>query len=181
MWGKDFSYFHDLWKDIRHLLLFNTLQANPDGLTYYGLKKMGGDSIPSSKIYRMMNVLFEQGLLTRIEEQREQGRPRYKFFISELGRNYFTNLKESLLEQMEFIQKKIPEIQKFDGKTFVDCASFHIWQDPIACSMHNDISIKHKLEFMNQMESRLLKKLESIRKHKTKLEKLIEKEKSISK
>lgn len=181
MWGKDFSYFHDLWKDIRLLLLFNTLKANPEGLTYYGLKKMGGETIPSSKIYRMMNALFEQGLLTRNEEQSEQGRPRYKFFISELGQNYFENLKKSLLNQIEFIQKKIPEIQKYNGKTFVDCASFHIWQDPIACSLHNDISIKHKLEFITQMESKLLKKLESIRKHKVKLEKIIEKDNSISK
>ena len=180
MWGKDFSYFHDLWKDVRLLLLFNTLQANTDGLTYYDLKKIGKDTIPTSKIYRMMNNLFEQGLLTRIEEQSEQGRPRYKFFISELGQSYFMNLKESLLNQFEFIQKKIPGTQKFEGKKFIDCASFHIWQDPITSSLHNDISIKQKLEFITQMESKLLEKLEFIRKRKAKLEQLFEKDNKIA-
>lgn len=180
MWGKDFSYFHDLWKDIRLLLLFNTLQSNPDGLTYYDLKKIGKDTIPTSKIYRMMNNLFEQGLLTRIEEKNEQGRPKYKFFISELGQNYFINLKETLLNQFEFISQKIPEVQKFDGQKFIDCASFHIWQDPITNSLHNDISIKHQLEFITQMEVKLLEKLEFIRKRKTKLENLFEKDKKIA-
>ena len=180
MWGKDFSYFNDLWKDIRLLLIFNTLQAHPDGLTYYDLKKIGKDTIPTSKIYRMMNNLFEQGLLTRIEEQSEQGRPKYKFFISELGQNYFLNLKKALLNQFEFIKHKIPDGQNIDGKKFIDCASFHIWQDPIAKSLHNDISIKHKLEFITEMESKLLEKLEFIRKRKAKLEKLFEKDNKIA-
>lgn len=180
MWGKDFSYYQDLWKDIRLLLIFNTLQSNPDGLTYYDLKKIGKETIPTSKIYRMMNNLFEQGLLTRIEEHSEQGRPKYKFFISELGQNYFKNLKEALLNQFEFIKQKIPDGQNFDSQKFIDCASFHIWQDPITKSLHNDISIKHKLEFITQMESKLLEKLEFIRKRKAKLEKLFEKDNKIA-
>ncbi|QEE15738.1 hypothetical protein DSAG12_01565 [Promethearchaeum syntrophicum] len=176
MWGKDFSYFHDLWKDIRLLLVFNTLKANPDGLTYYDLKKIGKDTIPTSKIYRMMNNLFVQGLLTRNEEQNDQGRPRYKFFISDLGQNYYINLKEALLNQFEYVRQKMPEVQKFDGKKFIDCASFHLWQDPITNPLKSDISIKQKLEFITQMESKLQEKLEFIRKRKVKLEKLIEKD-----
>ena len=180
MWGKDFSYFHDLWKDIRLLLVFNTLKVSPDGLTYYDLKKIGKDTIPTSKIYRMMTNLFEQGLLTRIEEQSEQGRPRYKFFISEIGQNYYINLKEALLNQFEFLRQKMPEGPKFNGKKFVDCASFHLWQDPITNPLENDLSIKQKLEFITQMESKLLEKLEFIRRRKAKLEKLIEKDNKIA-
>lgn len=183
MWGKNLFYFHDIWKDVRLLILFNTLKASPEGLTYYDLQKFGKERLNPTAIYRMMNNLYEQKYLKRIEEQNEQGRPKYKFFISEKGEEHAKFLKKSIMQNFEFIKESIPkdENQEFDMDKLIDSATFHIWREPISTCLHQNISNEEKMEFFVQLESKLLEKLESIRKHKHKLEKTIEKEKSISK
>ena len=181
LWGKNLSYFHDIWKDIRLLLLFNTLKASPEGLTYYDLQKFGKDRLNPTKIYRMMNHLYEEKLLLRVEEQNEQGRPKYKFFISKKGEEYAKYLKESLLQNFEFIKQRIPsdKNQDFDINQLIDSATFHIWQDPVSTCLHQNISNKEKLEFFNQLESKLIKQLKHVQKHKKKLQKQIEKEEKL--
>ncbi|MHA1511130.1 MAG: hypothetical protein ACTSRX_05355, partial [Promethearchaeota archaeon] len=132
---------------------------------------------------RMMNHLYEQKYLKRIEEQNEQGRPKYKFFISEKGEEHAKFLKKSILQNFEFIKESIPkdENQEFDMDKLIDSATFDIWREPMSACLHQNISNEEKLDFFVQLESKLLEKLQDIRKHKKKLEKTIEKEKLISK
>ena len=131
----------------------------------------------------MMNHLYEQKYLKRIEEQNEQGRPKYKFFISEKGEEHAKFLKKSIMQNFEFIKKSIPkdENQEFNIDKLIDSATFDIWREPMSACLHQNIPNEEKLDFFVQLESKLLEKLEDIRKHKHKLEKTIEKEKSISK
>jgi len=178
LWGKNLFYFHDIWKDIRLLILFNTLKASPEGLTYYDLQKFGKERLNPTKIYRMMNHLYEQKYLRRVEELNVQGRPKYKFFISEKGEEHAKFLKKSLLQNFEFIKERIPkdENEEFDINKLIDSATFHIWRDPVSVCLHQNISDEEKLEFFIKVESKLLEKLESIQKHKAKLDKKMEKD-----
>ena len=78
---RSIPFFHEMFKNLVQLILLNTIQEHPDGITLYDLKKIG--HLPHSKIYRMMKKLEEKQYLIVTEEKNETGRTKFIHFISE--------------------------------------------------------------------------------------------------
>ena len=176
MWPKNFKFFREFMDDLRMIFMFNTIKNYPKGLTYYDLQKYG--NIPHSKIYRMMKLLEENGLLIKKEDSSQDiGRPKHLYFLSRQGEKSLEELRAKLGEFFEFIKLRFPEIDSdFDHKTFLNEATFNVWASPVEYIMQKEISDYEKLAALSEMESDIIGLLEQIQREKDKLERKFQKE-----
>ncbi|MCF2139773.1 MAG: hypothetical protein K9W44_06945 [Candidatus Lokiarchaeota archaeon] len=139
----------EIFSKLRLLLLFNTIEQNSNGITFYELKQY--NHIPHSRIYREMNRLCEHGYLRREETQNELGRPKYLFFLSKKGLQEKERISADLQKILVFLKEKFPEDGNLDVESFLCNASLSMWQDPIQNILKSDKSYQKKKAILERM------------------------------
>ena len=172
---RSIPFFHEMFKNLIQLVLLNTIQEHPDGITLYDLKKIG--HLPHSKLYRMMKKLEEKQFLIVTEEKNETGRPKFIHFISEEGIKYQNSLKSKLSAIFEDIKNTYNKYEDFDTHNFLEKTTFNMWKDPIGRCMDQDVSNQEKLKHLTHIEEETINYLNQIKKNRKKLEKQIQQEK----
>lgn len=167
MWTGQFKNFREFADEFRDLFLFNTLKEN-GSLTCYDLQKFG--NINPSKTYRKMKYLEKLGLLKSESEERSIGRPKIKYFITELGEEKREKIRRNVFKYFKFLKENSIIETDFDIPSFLD-KTFNLWTEPVERILHSDISISGKIKALAEVEGDLLDLLAKVRKEKAKLDK----------
>ncbi len=160
------------FQDITQLILYNTIKIRKDGMTYYDLKQFA--NIPSSKIYRMMKKLSEEGFL-RVEEKMESGRPKHVYFLTKLGEKKKIEIEERL--KILFNAIKESHGTEINYEDFFK-STFESWKSPLEHILHSDLSLEEKLEKLKKHEEHYKEVLIKLKKARIKLEKQKEEQKN---
>ncbi|MEJ2276694.1 MAG: helix-turn-helix transcriptional regulator [Candidatus Lokiarchaeota archaeon] len=105
------------------LILLNTMENYPDGMTYYDLQQFG--NVPHSKIYRIMKKMEQEGYL-RKEEIVEIGRPKHLYFTTEKGLKYKESIRQEVRRYLKFA--RIRQLQPdFDYENKILRATLEVW------------------------------------------------------
>jgi len=170
MWhhGIQAGNFFEFWKKIQHLLVLNTFDQNPKGLTLYDLKKIG--HIPHSKIYRLMNKLESEGILQKIEQKGETGIPKYIFSLTDKGNREVSELRLSLQTELENLKPSLPE-SSYNLDELLNKGNLGVFKDPIERILCKDIQNVEKIELLTDLEDHLQEMVQKIHdtKHKLKI------------
>jgi DNA-binding PadR family transcriptional regulator len=174
MWhhGIQAGNLFGLWKKIQHLLVLNTFDQNPDGLTLYDLKKIG--HIPHSKIYRLMNKLESEGILQKMEQKGETGRPKYIFSLTDKGKGKLGELRSYLQTELENLKQSMPEsspLRAYDLDELLNKGNLGVFKDPIERILCKDIPNIEKIEHLTDLEEHFQEMIQKIHdtKHKLKI------------
>jgi len=152
-----------LWKKVQHLLVLNTFEQNPAGLTLYDLKKIG--HIPHSKIYRLMNKLESDGILQKVEQKGETGRPKFIFSLTEQGKSNLLSLRVILQREFDnFRQDLSPKypLLAYNVEDLLEKGNLGVFKDPVERILCKDLPNSEKLELLADFEIHLQEMLQKI-------------------
>ena len=158
MWhhGIQAGNLFELWKKIQHLLVLNTFEQNPEGLTLYDLKKIG--HIPHSKIYRLMNKLESEGILQKREQKGETGRPKFIFSLTDKGKSELSELRANLQKELADLKKSMPEsspLRAYSLDELLNKGNLGVFKDPVERILCKDIPNVEKIGLLSTLESDL--------------------------
>jgi DNA-binding PadR family transcriptional regulator len=117
-----------------------------------------------------MKSLEQSGLLKSEPEERSTGRPKIKYFITELGENKLIEIRQDVEKYFKFLKENSIIETDFDIPSFLE-KTFNLWTEPVERIIYSDISITGKIKALSEVEDDLLDLLAKVRKEKSKLKK----------
>jgi len=163
MWPQEFTIFESFAEKLHQLLLLNTIKQCSDGLAFSDFKEMGCQA--PSRVYRCLKKLEEDGYLASQATIQSSGRPKQPFILTPTGIQKLQELKESLRQNLEWIQTRFSEkTQEMNVGEFLEKGSFHHLGMPIDYILQNtSIPFEQKRIILTEMEKMLSAKLVKIR------------------
>nr|MDO8109146.1 helix-turn-helix transcriptional regulator [Candidatus Sigynarchaeota archaeon] len=162
-----FPFFDALSKRFFELLLLNTIkkrETESGGMTYTDLQKV--EHLPHIKVYRILKRMEEDGLLEKKEERIELGRPRQLYSLSTKGEEQLKELKAHLLSFFDIIRRSFPDAlyESFDAQKFLEEGTFDTFCEPPRIERDEKIPPEERLEFLEDIEKHMKKRLEQVKK-----------------
>jgi DNA-binding PadR family transcriptional regulator len=117
-----------------------------------------------------MKSLEQLGLLKSEPEERSTGRPKIKYFITELGEKRRFEIRQDVEKYFKFLKENSIIETDFDIPSFLE-KTFNLWTEPVERIIDSDISISGKIKALSEVEDDLLDLLAKVRKEKSKLNK----------
>jgi DNA-binding PadR family transcriptional regulator len=154
-------------ENLHQFLVLNTIKQAADGLSFSELKTMNAAN-PPSFLYRELRKLVDENYLeqTGIQDQRERegGRPKQRFTLTETGKQRLESLQGSLRSVLEGITRLLPNDQDIDVGEFLEFGTFQGQVNPIDHLLQrNDRSTDEKLKILGEIEAAITAQLAKVR------------------
>ncbi|MFX0101729.1 MAG: helix-turn-helix transcriptional regulator [Candidatus Hodarchaeota archaeon] len=163
-------------------MLLNTIKEKESegGLTFVELQQ-DAQHVPSTRIYRLIKKMHEDGLLDRKEEEESERRPKYFYTLTKLGNDELEALKDridSLLKEVKLnfprwldahLSRAICQHGCIKGERHNPV--LHIIQEVMKRPLSNEEKLEELKFIEKQMERNLKEGLQMIQKLKEELQK----------
>jgi DNA-binding HxlR family transcriptional regulator len=166
MWPQGSIIIRTFSENLHQFLVLNTIKQTADGLSFSELKTMNAGN--PSFLYRELRKMVEENYLeqTGIQDPRERegGRPKQRFTLTELGKQRLEALQESLRSVLEGITRLLPNDQDINVGEFLEFGTFQGQINPIDLLLQRaDRSAEEKLKILGEIETAITAQLKKVR------------------